>query len=184
MVDIQHSALTGANLHEVKGADSATTGQVPVSNGAGAAPFAILTADKVNIADAGGFFTGATVEAALQEVGPVETYLNGVIADISTVSFAMVALPFDGVVQSFQTLLGGVITTGDAVVTVTRGSDAAILGTVTVANSGSAEGDQDENASLSNNTLTKATHKYLKIATDGGSTNTVPLYFQIKITKA
>lgn len=40
---VAHSNLTGTDLHEVKGASTATSGQVPVSNGGGSAPFAKLT---------------------------------------------------------------------------------------------------------------------------------------------
>ena len=35
MANVQHSALTGAELHEPKGADSASTGEVYVSDGSG-----------------------------------------------------------------------------------------------------------------------------------------------------
>lgn len=40
---VAHKDLTGSDLHEVKGASTATTGQVPVSDGAGSAPFGKLT---------------------------------------------------------------------------------------------------------------------------------------------
>ncbi len=43
MADVLHSSLTGADLHECKGAASASLGQVPVANGAGSAPFAQLS---------------------------------------------------------------------------------------------------------------------------------------------
>jgi hypothetical protein len=40
---VAHKDLTGTDLHEVKGASTATVGQVPVATGSGAAPFAKLT---------------------------------------------------------------------------------------------------------------------------------------------
>ena len=43
MANVPHSSLTGTDLHEIKGASSATTGQVPVANGSGGAPFGKLT---------------------------------------------------------------------------------------------------------------------------------------------
>lgn len=43
MADILHSTLTGADLHECKGASTASVGQVPVANGAGSAPFTTLS---------------------------------------------------------------------------------------------------------------------------------------------
>jgi len=42
MADVQHSALPEAELHEMKGASTATVGQVPVSDGAGASPFTTI----------------------------------------------------------------------------------------------------------------------------------------------
>lgn len=44
MTTTPHANLTGTDLHEIKGASTATIGQVPVANGAGNAPFALLTA--------------------------------------------------------------------------------------------------------------------------------------------
>lgn len=42
MANVQHSGLTGSDLHECKGAASAASGQVPVANGSGSAPFGFL----------------------------------------------------------------------------------------------------------------------------------------------
>lgn len=43
MANVKHSALTGSDLHECKGAATASAGQVPVANGSGIAPFATLS---------------------------------------------------------------------------------------------------------------------------------------------
>lgn len=43
MANVQHSTLTGADLHECKGAASAASGQVPVATGTGTAPFSVLS---------------------------------------------------------------------------------------------------------------------------------------------
>lgn len=43
MANTLHSALTGADLHETKGAASAVSGQVPIANGSGSAPFGVLS---------------------------------------------------------------------------------------------------------------------------------------------
>lgn len=42
MADVLHSALTGSDLHECKGAASASLGQVPIATGAGTAVFGTL----------------------------------------------------------------------------------------------------------------------------------------------
>lgn len=182
MANVQHSVLSGADLHEPKGVSSAAVKEVYVATGAGSGTWEQMSAAKVSIADAGSHFTGTDVEAALQELGPEVHYLTMELADISTASFVLFPIPADCVVNEVQTILAGAIATSDATITITRGGDAATLGTITVANSGSAEGDQDENTSLSNNTLTKSTHPYIKVATDGASTNAVSLYIQIKLT--
>lgn len=45
---VLHSTLTGSDLHECKGADSATAGQVPVATGAGTAVFATITYSQIS----------------------------------------------------------------------------------------------------------------------------------------
>lgn len=70
MAQVQHSALTGSQLHEPKGAAAASVDTVYVSDGAGSGSWRKVAADEVTIADAGGYFTGTEVEAALQELGP------------------------------------------------------------------------------------------------------------------
>jgi hypothetical protein len=178
----EHSTLTGSSLHEPKGAAGASSGDVYVFDGAGSGSATQLGGSNVAITDSGGFYSDSDVEAILQDLGTHYEYLQGVIADISTASFILLPLPENCTVVSFKTVLAGAIATSDAVVTLSRGGDAATLGTVTVANSGSAEGDVDENTSLSNTTVTTGTHKYLKVATDGASTNTVPVYVSVKVS--
>jgi hypothetical protein len=182
MADVQHSALTGADLHEPKGISGAANKAVYVADGVGSGSWTVPSAVETTLTDSGGFYTGTEVEAALQELGPKVSYLTLALADISTASFVLFPIPADCVVDEVQSILGGAIATADAVLTISRGGDAATLGTITVANAASAEGDHDENLSLTNNTLTKATHPYIKVATDGASTNAVPVYIQIKIT--
>lgn len=43
MANVQHSALTGSDLHECKGADTAPSGTVPVATGGGTAVFQSLS---------------------------------------------------------------------------------------------------------------------------------------------
>ena len=43
MADILHKDLTGLDLHECKGASTASLGQVPIANGSGQAPFGYLS---------------------------------------------------------------------------------------------------------------------------------------------
>lgn len=48
MAQIQHASITDPNIHECKGAASATLGQVPIANGTGGAPFGTLPYTKTN----------------------------------------------------------------------------------------------------------------------------------------
>jgi len=73
---VSHSALTGANLHEPKGADAAAVDTVPVSDGAGGTSWRKVASDEVTSADAGGYYTGTDVEAQLQELGPTAAALD------------------------------------------------------------------------------------------------------------
>jgi hypothetical protein len=43
LANVQHSALTGTDLHECKGAAAAASGQVPIASGSGTAPFGVLS---------------------------------------------------------------------------------------------------------------------------------------------
>ena len=45
---VAHSTLTGSDLHECKGAASATAGQVPVATGGGTAPFSTLSYTQIS----------------------------------------------------------------------------------------------------------------------------------------
>lgn len=65
---VQHSTLTGTENHEPKGADTATAGTVYVSDGAGSGSWTTLAGTQVSITDTGGYYTGTTVEAILQEI--------------------------------------------------------------------------------------------------------------------
>lgn len=47
MANVQHSTLTGSDLHECKGADTAPAGTVPVATGAGTAVFQALNYTQV-----------------------------------------------------------------------------------------------------------------------------------------
>jgi hypothetical protein len=48
MADVQHSALTDPELHEPKGASTATSGQVYVANGSGSGTWKKITASELD----------------------------------------------------------------------------------------------------------------------------------------
>lgn len=112
----------------------------------------------------------------------LEIYVAGEIADISTASSVRIPIKGDmsGEVLDVTTVLGGAIATSDATVTVYNG--ATSMGTITIATASSAEGDTD-------NLTPTGTGRYvndgdwIKLTTDGASTNTVPVGFVITIKR-
>ena len=64
----EHVNIPDGERHEPKGADSATSGQVYVSDGANSGSWSKPSAANTTIADAGGYLTATEVEAAIQEI--------------------------------------------------------------------------------------------------------------------
>lgn len=124
MPTILHSALTTTELHEPKGAASATANQVYVADGAG---------------------SGAWTNRQMT--------FSAVIADVSTAETVYIPMPYAGTVSKIITVLEGAITVADATITA-KNSAASSMGTITVAYTSSAAGDVDTLAPSSNNTVT------------------------------
>lgn len=158
----EHNTLTGANLHEPKGAATATSGQVYVANGAG---------------------SGTWTNVSSLEAGVVgQTYvLTAVIADVSTAETVYIPVPYAGTVAKVTTVLEGAIATSDDTITVTNVGTGS-MGTITITESGSAAGDIDTLTPASNNTVTA--DQAISIATDGASTSAQRLWVSIAITRS
>ncbi|MDB4817127.1 hypothetical protein OAH58_00920 [bacterium] len=127
MANVQHSALTGSDLHEPKGVASATAGKVYISNGSG---------------------SGAWTSAG--------EIITGYIEDVSTAEVVHVPMPFAGTISKVITVLEGAISNADATVTV-KNASAASMGTLVITQSGSAAGDVDTLSPSSNNTVSANT---------------------------
>lgn len=179
---VQHSSLTGADLHEPKGVATATVGTVYIADGAASGAWAKVAASDVNIADAGSNFTGTTVEAALTELTAGTNFPSGVFDDISNPSTLLIMIPHGCTVEQIDYVLAGAITVADSIVTVTR-SDGAAMGTQVIAFSGSAEGTRFSQTPSGNATLTDGVHNYVKLVTDGASSTTMKCYVQLHIRK-
>lgn len=151
MPSIEHANIADAQRHEPKGASTATVDQVYASNGAG---------------------SGTWRELPYQD--------TVIMADVSAPSFVIIPIPFNCIVQSITYVLYNAITLDNSTITVTRGGDAASLGTQVIAFNSSAEGTTFTQTPSGNNTLTAGIHKYLKIATDGASTTTAQMAITIK----
>lgn len=143
---IEHVDIPDGERHEPKGAASATIDQVYVSDGAASGAWRTL---------------------------PFQDTVT--LADVSAASFEIIPLPTNCIIDTIVFVLHGAITVANSTITVTRGGDAASLGTRVISFTGSAEGTTFTLTPASNNVITAATHKYLKIATDGASTTTARL---------
>lgn len=123
MANVQHSTLSGADLHEPKGAATAAAGEVYVADGA-----------------ASGAWT------ALQDI------YTGVITDVSTAETIYIPIQNAGTVAKVVTVLEGAIATSDALLTV-KNSAGTSMGTITITQLGSAAGDVDTVSPVANNTV-------------------------------
>lgn len=148
---VEHVDIPDGERHEPKGVASATVGQVYVADGAASGTWEDFAYD-----------------------------INAVITDVSAPSFVLIPLLNDVVVTKIKYVLGAAITVADSTITVTRGSAADAMGTQVIAFTASAEGTQFTQTPSGNNTITAATHHYIKIATNGNSTTTAPLYITVR----
>jgi hypothetical protein len=138
-----HSTLTGADLHEPKGADTATSGQVYVFDGAGSGTpttiannnLVIVTCNVVNISTAGSYWV-----------------VPGIAGDITTI----------------YSVIDGAISGADCGLTFEINGTAITGSAITIANAGSAAGDVDTSSPSALNTITAS--DAVEIITDGAST--------------
>ena len=111
-----------------------------------------------------------------------KTFINVRITDISTSGSVFVVSPVAGTFSKLQSVIDGVITTGDAVITSEINTVLVTNGGLTIANSGSAAGDVDTGTPTAANTV--AVGDVIEVITDGGSTNVVSANFTIEITRS
>ena len=150
---VEHSTLTGSDLHEPKGAAAANSAEIYVANGSG-----------------GGAWTAHNNKVVL----------NTRIDNISAASSAWVVTPVAGTIAKVYSVISGAITSGDATLTAKIATVSVTNGVITVANSGSAAGTVDSATPSGANTVTLG--QAIEIATDGGSTNSISAVITFVIT--
>lgn len=160
----QHSALTGSDLHEPKGAAGASVNTVYVADGAGSGTWEKVSADSIDTSSIFNTNTGFIVET---------------IADVSTATTIYIPTSRAITIDKIVSVLHGAITVADSTITV-RNASAASMGTLTIAFTGSGSGTIDTLLPASNNTI--AEDSYFTIATDGGSTTVMSITFIIEFT--
>lgn len=124
-MSVQHSAMTGADLHEPKGASGAVDTTVYTADGAGS----------------GSWKRPLVV-------------LNCRLADVSTASSVFIASPYAGTIIAAYTVLQGAITGADSIVKLQIAGVDVTGGSMTIANAGSAAGDVDSCTPSAANTVT------------------------------
>jgi len=120
---------------------------------------------------------GTAVDATAAELN---TYILTVrLDDISTASSCYVVAPKAGTLTSVKSIIDGLTATADAVITVNVNGGTDITNTLTIAD-GSGVATIDTMTPGGNNTITAG--DYIKLTTNGNSTNTVKAVFTLEIT--
>ncbi len=146
-----HSALADAELHELKGAAGASSGTVPVSNGAGSHTWTTM---------------GVANLTGLNNANRV--YIQGAINDISTAQSVFVPCPLAGTIVGVISVLQGAIATTDGDVRLRIGGTPVTDSDITIANASSAAGDVDTSTPTAANTVTA--NSAIEIQTLGNAT--------------
>lgn len=153
---VEHADLTGSDLHESKGADSASINTVAISDGAGS-----TTWSKIGISQ----LDSTSVKNTNKWT---QTVLFG---DIGTAGSIYVPVSTASTLVKVTSVVQGAPTTTDTVITFTTIGGSSLGTGMTIGFSGAAAGDIDTFTPSSNQNF--AANSVLKITTDGGAANSV-----------
>jgi hypothetical protein len=162
MAKSQHSALTSTDLHEPKGADSASANTVYVMDGAGSGVTQKITLDQLDT----------------DAVAGTTNILTHNFEDISTARSAWIVAPFAGTLSKIWSVVDGTTSVAACVFTFELGGTAVTGGTLTIA-SGAVAGTVDSATPSALNTVTAG--QAIEIISDGGSTGTVAATLSFEI---
>lgn len=175
---VEHVDITDPNLHEPKGASSASANTVYVADGAGSG-----TWQKV---DESSLDYSAVLDAIQDDINDGDLELTGQYAvwcrftDVSTADSILVPVLKDSVFKRATLVLGGAITSADSTVAFKNSAGSSMGTSVTIAQSGSAKGTTFSFTATSNNTITGP--GYIEITTDGASSSVASLYMLLEFT--
>lgn len=98
----EHNVLTDPELHEIKGAAAATSGQIPVANGSGGAPFTAATTLFANPVHGAMYMrfnaTGTSIPTTDTFVQVAGTFTAGLLNDV-TFSSNSLTVGVDGIYE-------------------------------------------------------------------------------------
>ncbi len=156
-----HSALTGADLHEPKGAAAATAGQVYVADGAGSGAW-----------NATPTWSNYTTTSAIKNINRLTLvlYMPNIASGGTASGWVVcpIAGKLVGMASATQAALGGSNTT----LTASIGGTNVTSGVITHTFSGSAAGDVATASPSAANTLTA--NQAIKITSNAAGTGTIP----------
>ncbi len=161
---VAHADLTGASLHEPKGASTAAINTLYVADGAGSGAWSKI--DSANIDTASILNTNVF-------------FLAVRIADIGTAGNTFVPIPVNCTLNTVTTVIQGACATADTILTFANAA-LSVIGTITVAFTGSAAGDIDTLSASVNNTFTAG--QFMRINSDGATSSTVEATVVFKFT--
>lgn len=148
-----HSALTGADLHEPKGAAAASANTVYVANGSGSGAWSKVGSSQID---------SATV------LNVNKGFLPYVYLDVGTAGSQYIILPAACTITKISAVAEGAMATASTVLTF-KNAGGSSMGTITFT-SAAVAGDTGSVTPASNNTFTAG--QALKIDTDGGTSTT------------
>jgi hypothetical protein len=175
----EHDSITDPEIHEPKGASTASANEVYIADGAGSGSWNKIGEDQLVAAE-----LYPLVETEIQSGGidfDRDFWASVVILDVSTAQDIYVPVPVSTTFLGATLVLGGAIATDDDVVSFRNAANLEVGTAVDVLNAGSAAGDIYSFTATTNNVLTAPT--YIKISTDGASTGTVPLYITLRFRR-
>lgn len=156
---VQHVDLTGASLHESKGADTAIVNTIPTSNGAGGTTWQKVSANSLSTA----------VAAKIQD--SITVHLKDISNTTNGDGTGYVVFDRACTVKQIYTVIANVVTTVDNILTCANNAGTS-MGTITVAFTGSVAGDVDSLTPVSNNTFTAG--QKMSIISNGAGSGIVP----------
>lgn len=149
-----HKNLTGADLHEPKGIESATSGQVYVANGAGSGNWTSKNGDILNA----NYFT-----------------LQGYMADIGNAGAPSGScyfyIPQKCEIVKFASVIHAALTGANSILSVYI-NGVLFADTLTVPYTGSTAGQNNIKTVVTTNTVNA--DSVIEVRSDGGATNSVP----------
>lgn len=149
-----HKNLTGADLHEPKGIESATSGQVYVANGAGGGAWTSKNGDILNA----NYFVQ---QAYMPDMGTAGTPPGSVFFYV----------PMKSEIVSLTSVVRDSLTGADGILSIYI-DGVLFADTLTVPHSGSSAGQKNTKTIVTANTLSAGSK--VEVRSNGGPTNTVP----------